>query len=243
MGVPCSSPSFIASLPDEELFMRHPLAIAFLFLPAAAAAQTATIAPGMTRAQVVSTFGEPATIRTASEYTYLFYRNDCGRSCGMNDLVVVRHDSVVDAILRSPGRHYAGTSSSPTQLSRTAAQRGGRTSDAHAIAMPAKVSATAPPTSPAAMPVKRPTAEQLRHLRTTLLGSGLTSAQIRARLKADGYSEHLLDDDMKAAVPQSGPRMKPAPAQDTRPSIPAGEPMLRPTSTPAPATTTKPPKP
>ena len=41
--------------------------------------------------------------------------NACGRSCGMNDLVILRRDSVVDAIFRSPNRHYTGQSSSPQE--------------------------------------------------------------------------------------------------------------------------------
>jgi hypothetical protein len=34
----------------------------------------------------------------------------------MNDLVILRGDSVVDAIFRSPERHYTGVSSSPEQI-------------------------------------------------------------------------------------------------------------------------------
>ena len=35
----------------------------------------------------------------------------------MNDLVILKNDSVVDAIFRSPARHYTGTSSSPAPVS------------------------------------------------------------------------------------------------------------------------------
>jgi len=35
----------------------------------------------------------------------------------MNDLVILRNDSVVDAIFRSPARHYTGKSSSPAPVS------------------------------------------------------------------------------------------------------------------------------
>ena len=90
---------------------------------AAAQSRPATIAPGMSQAQVVAALGQPATARTASEFTYLFYHNDCGKRCGMNDLVVIRGDSVVDAIFRSPARHYSGTSSSPTPVSQVDAAR------------------------------------------------------------------------------------------------------------------------
>lgn len=80
-------------------------------------AQGGTISPGMSRAKVVAALGAPTTERTVSEFRYLFYRNSCGRACGMNDLVILRNDSVVDAIFRSPSRHYAGTSSSPAPIS------------------------------------------------------------------------------------------------------------------------------
>jgi hypothetical protein len=35
----------------------------------------------------------------------------------MNDLVILKGDSVVDAIFRSPSRRYTGTSSSPAPIS------------------------------------------------------------------------------------------------------------------------------
>jgi hypothetical protein len=95
------------------------LIILSLLLPAAvlSAQKAATISPGMTRAKVVAVLGAPTTERTVSEFRYLFYQNSCGKSCGMNDLVILRNDSVVDAILRSPSRHYTGTSSSPAPVS------------------------------------------------------------------------------------------------------------------------------
>jgi hypothetical protein len=97
--------------------MRRYIAISLLCLPAALAAQQAdhTISPGMSRAEVVAALGAPTTQRTAAEYTYMFYPNSCGRACGMNDLVILKHDSVSDAIFRSPSRHYTGVSSSPAQ--------------------------------------------------------------------------------------------------------------------------------
>lgn len=76
-----------------------------------------TISPGMSRARVVAALGAPTTERTVSEFRYLFYQNSCGKACGMNDLVILRNDSVVDAIFRSPARHYTGTSSSPAPIS------------------------------------------------------------------------------------------------------------------------------
>ena len=91
--------------------------VPMLALPAALCAQQGgTVSPGMSRAQVESALGAPATARTVSEYTYLFYKNDCGKACGINDLVILRSDSVVDAIFRAPERHYTGQSSSPAEM-------------------------------------------------------------------------------------------------------------------------------
>ena len=104
--------------------MRHSLTFALLLFAAPLSAQAAkTIAPGMTKTQVVNTLGQPATARTVSDYTYLFYLNSCGKRCGMNDLVVLHGDSVVDAIFRSPNRRYSGTSSSPAPISPEAARK------------------------------------------------------------------------------------------------------------------------
>src|SRR5438309_5588932 len=112
-----SNPFSNASLPDEERSMRRTIVLSLLCFPTLLLAQQAdhTVSPGMTRAQVVAALGAPATLRTASEFTYMFYPNTCGRECGMNDLVILKNDSVTDAIFRSPNRHYTGTSSSPTQ--------------------------------------------------------------------------------------------------------------------------------
>ena len=142
--------------------MRYLTAIALLLLPAPLAAQSATIAPGMSRAKVVAAFGEPATIRSAGDYTYLFFRNGCGRACGMNDLVVLRRDSVVDAILRAPARHYSGTSSSPAPLSRTAARKGERPAPARPPAAPPRPAPRAARAAPAMVPVSGPPSPQMR---------------------------------------------------------------------------------
>jgi hypothetical protein len=90
-----------------------------LLLPAAvlSAQGAGTITPGMSRSKVVSVLGAPTTERTVADFRYLFYQNSCGRACGMNDLVILRNDAVVDAIFRSPSRHYTGTSSSPAPIS------------------------------------------------------------------------------------------------------------------------------
>ena len=99
--------------------MRRLLALAFFAfsLPLGAQSTAKVVSPGMSRAKVVAALGAPATERTVAEFTYLFYLNSCGKRCGMNDLVVLRGDSVVDAIFRSPTRRYTGTSSSPAPIS------------------------------------------------------------------------------------------------------------------------------
>jgi hypothetical protein len=131
--------------------MRRFIVFALLCLPTALASQQAdrTISPGMTRAQVVAVLGAPTTQRTASEFTYMFYPNSCGRSCGMNDLVILRHDSVTDAIFRSPSRHYSGTSSSPEQSPPQVATRPARTTSKSPSNSTSKSAskATSPPTT------------------------------------------------------------------------------------------------
>jgi hypothetical protein len=105
--------------------MRRSIVLSLLCLPTMLLAQQAdhVVSPGMTRAEVIAALGAPATQRTASEFTYMFYPNSCGRECGMNDLVILKHDSVSDAIFRSPDRHYTGTSSSPEQVTPAVAPR------------------------------------------------------------------------------------------------------------------------
>src|SRR5688500_16652770 len=92
------------------------LVFALIFVPSAVAqAPAVQIDPGMTRAQVVERLGRPATERSSNGFTYLFFINGCERTCGMNDLVTLRGDSVTDAIFRAPNREFTGRSSSPVQ--------------------------------------------------------------------------------------------------------------------------------
>ena len=93
--------------------LRLILALSFVAATAHAQSGAGTIDPGMTRAQVIERLGKPATVRTYQGSTYLMYSNKCGKKCGMQDLVILEHDSVVDAVFRSPDRHFTGTSSSP----------------------------------------------------------------------------------------------------------------------------------
>jgi hypothetical protein len=92
---------------------RWLLALSFVAVTAHAQTGAGTIDPGMTRAQVIERLGKPATVRTYQGSTYLMYSNKCGKKCGMQDIVILDHDVVVDAVFRSPDRHYTGTSSSP----------------------------------------------------------------------------------------------------------------------------------
>jgi hypothetical protein len=74
---------------------------------------TGTVAPGMSRDQVVAMWGQPVAERAAGAWTYLYYRNGCEVSCGTFDVVFLENGQVVDAIVRGSGHGYAGTSSSP----------------------------------------------------------------------------------------------------------------------------------
>ena len=127
--------------------MRGPFVLALMLysVPLRAQAAAHTISPGMSKAQVVAALGQPATARTVGEDTYLFYINACGRKCGMNDLVVLHADSVADAIFRSPGRHYTGTSSSPTAISGSAAARAKPSAAGQPMKMPTDAGTTPPP--------------------------------------------------------------------------------------------------
>ena len=75
-----------------------------------------TIDPGMTRDEVVSHLGQPLNERKTGSSWFMFYRNGCEHTCGMNDLVILEDGKVVDAIFRSPSRHYSAASSSPSGI-------------------------------------------------------------------------------------------------------------------------------
>jgi hypothetical protein len=104
--------------------MRSLITAAVLVASAAALpAQAAKIDPGMTKDQVVAKLGEPLSVRSRNSFTYLLYRNGCEKKCGMNDLVVLDSDKVVDAVFRSSNRAYTGTSSSPQMISEPEAKK------------------------------------------------------------------------------------------------------------------------
>jgi hypothetical protein len=141
--------------------MRRLLVLSLLALSLPLGAQSAAkiVTPGMSRAKVLAVLGQPATERSVAEFTYMFYQNSCAKRCGMNDLVVLRADSVVDAIFRSPTRQYAGTSSSPAPIS---SQQAGRAADGTKPAATTSPAARMKPPAEAndarpSIPVNRPT--------------------------------------------------------------------------------------
>ena len=78
--------------------------------PQAASAQ-GTVKPGMTRAEVITAWGEPYAERTRGAYTYMSFKSDCLPACGTHDVVTLKDGKVIDAIARSSNHKYDGTSS------------------------------------------------------------------------------------------------------------------------------------
>ncbi|GEM_PF-851995 len=93
------------------------VALASVATPTSGRAQSvASIDPGMTREQVVARLGEPSAESHRGSFTYLFYDNGCGPTCGTDDVVVLERNTVTDAIFRSPKRTFTGTSAAPEAL-------------------------------------------------------------------------------------------------------------------------------
>lgn len=95
--------------------MRRRLLLLSLIAAAPLSGQ-AVIDPGMSRTLVLARLGKPAVERSTGDATYLFYTNECHRTCGMNDVVVLDKGVVVDAVFRSARHRYSGTSSSPRAI-------------------------------------------------------------------------------------------------------------------------------
>jgi len=118
------------------------LAAGIVFVrPAHAQTRDNTIDPGMTKAQVIEHLGPPSSVKTTDSMTYLMYPNNC-KSCGMQDVVFLAKDQVVDAIFRDPKRHYTGKSSSPAAIPaaeaiKTGQQRAGQNPPSAAKPAPA----------------------------------------------------------------------------------------------------------
>jgi hypothetical protein len=198
--------------------MRHLIAFALLFAPAVLSAQQGprTISPGMHRDQVIAALGQPATIRTASEYSYLFYPNSCGRACGMNDLVILRSDSVVDAIFRSPERHYTGQSSSPEALIAEPVAPARRTAPAKPLAV-RKEAAPAPQAKPPAASKAAPAAAaptaKAAPAKAATTPPAKTAAPAQKQMKVPGEA-----NDVRPSIPAKPPAVKPAPAVTPSPT-------------------------
>jgi hypothetical protein len=102
-------------------------ALVFALLSAIAAPSGAqapkSIDPGMSEARVVERIGQPDASRVAGDFKYLFYHNGCIKQCGMDDVVILQKDSVVDAVFRAAERAYTGKSSSPRSIPADVAAR------------------------------------------------------------------------------------------------------------------------
>ena len=85
-----------------------------------------SIDPGMSEAKVVERLGQPDVSRSSGDLKYLFYHNNCIKQCGMDDVVILQKDSVVDAMFRSVDRSYTGKSSSPRSIPAEVAARNRR---------------------------------------------------------------------------------------------------------------------
>lgn len=82
--------------------------MAAALLAAASPAAAQTISPGMTSAQVRSLLGDPVTVRSAGDWSYLYYLNGCAVRCGSDDVVFIQNDRVVAAVFRTGRRRFAG---------------------------------------------------------------------------------------------------------------------------------------
>ena len=216
--------------------MRHPIVFALLAVPALLSAQStsASVSPGMTRAQVVAALGEPATARTANEHTYLFYQNSCGRHCGMNDLVILQGDSVVDAIFRSPNRHYTGTSSSPTEATPlTAASRRRAAKASTTATKPAAESAKPQAAVAAATPADSAATPPKPAVVVTGTKKVVTVPGTKREITVPGTKTEVVVPGTKTEMPA---KMAPSAPNDTRPSIPVTTPATPPELEQQPAT-------
>jgi hypothetical protein len=67
----------------------------------------------MSEAQVREQWGEPLTVRKIGVMSYLYYRSNCLKACGTNDVVFLENGQVIDAVVRDKSRRYDGIASSP----------------------------------------------------------------------------------------------------------------------------------
>src|SRR3954466_8221772 len=122
-----SSPSYRAlpRNPGGRSMSRAAFVVALLCAIAAPGGAQApkSIDPGMSEVKVVERLGAPDASRAAGDFKYLFYHNSCIKQCGMDDVVILQKDSVVDAMFRSADRAYSGKSSSPRAIPAEVAAR------------------------------------------------------------------------------------------------------------------------
>lgn len=89
------------------------LAMAVVRTSVAQAQDVKTIKPGMTQAEVVAAWGDYLTARKTGNMLYMYFKNDCLKSCGTYDVVFFENGQVVDAVVRDSHRAYDGVVSSP----------------------------------------------------------------------------------------------------------------------------------
>src|SRR5262245_25620510 len=94
-----SSPPFTPDISEGD--MRSYLALTLVLVAGASAQAQSVVDPGMNKAQVVAKLGKPLAERTHEGRTYLYYDNKMEKKVGMNDLVILDNDKVVDAIFRA----------------------------------------------------------------------------------------------------------------------------------------------
>ena len=192
--------------------MRPLLLLFTLVLASPVLAQVAAVRidPGMTRTQVIELLGRPATERSSNGFTYLFYINGCERTCGMNDLVTLRGDSVIDAIFRAPHREYSGRSSSPVQTRTPRPNRGSltvRPADSVVLRIVPVDSAAAPPPQPQAQLQSRPPSRPQSQRAAEQLPIGdLTGRTIIPGARPDSFRGTRLPAD---PPPQTGATVNP----------------------------------
>lgn len=132
---------------------RAAVTVLLLAFPAMLRGQQVVIDPGMNRAQVIGKLGKPTAEKATGTSTYLFYRNGAEKRVGMNDLVVLENDKVVDAVFRAAARKYSGTSSSPNAIPAEVARKHPRiAASAAGMALPAASAPAGAPAQAAAKP-------------------------------------------------------------------------------------------
>jgi len=192
----------------------RPLLLLFalvIAVPLAAQVAPVQIDPGMTRAQVIERLGRPATERSSGGFTYLFFINGCERTCGMNDLVTLQGDSVVDAIFRASQREYTGRSTSPVQTRTPRANRGPLTVGTPRVADSVVLRIT-PSDANSPPPAQRPITE-------------LTNRTIVPGARPESAPTTRLPADQQRPVPTYAPTSTAPDPSDARVAAPAPAPQ------------------